>query len=86
MREAAVKTRGGDVVVLVMRGVSVVYLGAVHKDGEGLDAIKERFTVSSSVRALADAQAITRETGGRVLKWMSGASEPDLWPTEKKAN
>jgi hypothetical protein len=69
-----------------MRGVSVVYLGAVHKDGEGLDSIKERFTVSTSVRALADAQAITRETGGRVLKWVSGASEPDLWPIEKKAN
>jgi hypothetical protein len=86
MGEAAVKTRGGDVVVLVMRGVSVVYLGAVHKDGEGLDAIKERFTVSNSISALADAQAITRETGGRVLKWVSGASEPDLWPTEKKAN
>jgi hypothetical protein len=81
-----VKTRGGDVVVLVMRGVSVVYLGAVHKDGEDLDVIKERFTVSSSGRALADAEAITRQTGGRVLKWMIGASEPDLWPTGKKVN
>jgi hypothetical protein len=77
-----VKTRDGDVVVLVMRGVSVCYLGAVMEDGEGLDAIKERFTATTALRAFSDAQAMTRLTGGRVLKWMSGASEPDLWPVK----
>lgn len=82
------KTKDGDVVVLVMRGVSVCYLGAVHKDGEGLDAIKERFTATNAIRAFADAQSITKVTGGRVLKWMSGAPEPDLWPAPqaKKAH
>lgn len=74
------KTKDGDVVVLVMRGVSVCYLAAVHKDGEGLDAIKERFTATNVMTAFADAQAMTRVTGGRVLKWVSGAPEPDLWP------
>lgn len=74
------RTRGGDVVVLVMPGVSVVYLGEVHKDGEGLDSIKERFTATSARQALADARAITSKSGGRILKWMKGANEPDLWP------
>ncbi len=74
------KTKDGDVVVLVMRGVSVCYLGAVLKDGEGLDAIEERFTATSALRAFSDAQAMTRLTGGRILKWMNGADEPDLWP------
>jgi hypothetical protein len=77
-----VKTRDGDVVVLVMRGVSVCYLGAVCKDGEGLDAIKERFTATTALRAFSDAQAMTRLTGGRVLKWINGATEPDLWPVK----
>jgi hypothetical protein len=82
------KTRDGDVVVLVMRGVSVVYLGAVHRDGEGLDSIKERFTATNAIRALADAQEMTKVTGGRVLRWVSGAPEPDLWPLgdKKRAN
>lgn len=71
-------------VVLVMPGVSVVYLGAVLKDGEGLDVIKERFTVMPAIQGLADAQAITRQTGGRILKWMRGASEPDLWIAAEK--
>ena len=74
-------TRIGDVVVLVMPGVSVAYLGPVHKDGEGLDVIKERFTATTRRKALIDARAITKATGGRVLKWMKGANEPDLWPT-----
>lgn len=76
------KTRDGDVVVLVMRGVSVCYLGAVMQDGEGLDSIKERFTATTALRAFSDAQAMTRLTGGRVLKWMNGAAEPDLWPVK----
>jgi hypothetical protein len=80
-----VKTRDGDVVVLVMRGVSVCYLGAVMQDGEGLDAIKERFTATTALRAFSDAQAMTRLTGGRVLKWMNGAPEPDLWPVKDTA-
>jgi len=82
-----VQTKGGDVVVLVMPGVSVVYLGEVHQDGEGLDSIKERFTATSARQALADARAITRKSGGRILKWMKGANEPDLWPaTDSKLN
>ena len=72
-------TKGGDVVLLVMPGISVVYLGPVLKDGEGLDVIKERFTATPSKQALTEAQAITRQTGGRILKWMRGATEPDLW-------
>lgn len=76
------KTRDGDVVVLVMRGVSVCYLGPVCADGEGLDAIKERFTATTALRACSDAQAMTRLTGGRVLKWVNGAAEPDLWPVK----
>ena len=80
-------TRDGDVVVLVMPGVSVVYLGEVHRDGEGLDSIKERFTAANSRQALAHARAITRTTGGRILKWMKGANEPDLWPaSDSKLN
>ena len=45
-------TKGGDVVVLVMPGVSVVYLGKVLNDGEGLDTIRERFTISRNGTAL----------------------------------
>lgn len=77
------KTKGGDVVVYMMPGVSVAYLGAVHKDGEDLDAIKERFTAKPARQALIEAQTMTRSTGGRILKWMKGASEPDLWPTSE---
>ena len=73
-------TKGGDVVVLVMPGVSVVYLAPVMTDGEGLDTIKERFTASMRTNAFADAQAMVK-TGGRVLQWMNGASEPHPWPT-----
>jgi hypothetical protein len=75
-----VTTRGGDVVVLVMPGISVVYLGRVIQDGEGLDTIKERFITSLRTKALAEARAMAEGTGGRVLQWMSGASEPDPWP------
>jgi hypothetical protein len=80
-----VTTRGGDVVVLVMPGISVAYVAPVIKDGEGLDTIKERFTATPAVKALADAQAITRLTGGRILKWMRNASEPDLWVTTENS-
>lgn len=72
--------KAGDVVILVMPGVSVVYLAEVSHDGEGFDAFKERFTAISSGRALHDAQAITRRTGGRVLRWMKDATGPELWP------
>ena len=72
-------TRGGDVVVLVMPGISVAYVAPVMHDGEGLDVIKERFTAAPAAQALADAQAIARQTGGRVLKWMKDASEPAVW-------
>lgn len=77
-------TKGGDVVLLVMPGISVVYMAPVMEDGEGLDVIKERFTAAPASQALADAQAITRQTGGRILKWMRDASEPDLWVTAQK--
>lgn len=73
-------TKGGDVVVLVMPGISVVYLAPVMQDGEGLDTIKERFTISMRTQAFANAQLMVK-TGGRVLQWMSGASEPRPWPT-----
>ena len=65
--------------VLVMPGVSVVYVAKVMRDGEGLDTIKERFTISMRRHALKDAKALTNGTG-RVLQWMSGASEPNPWP------
>jgi len=74
-----VTTKGGDVVLLVMPGISVVYVGPVLEDGEGLDVIKERFTATPAMQALTEAQAITRQTGGRILKWMRGATEPDIW-------
>lgn len=73
-----VTTRGGDVVVLVMPGISVVYVAKVLRDGEGLDTIKERFTTAPRTNALADARALAK--GGRVLQWMSGATEPQPWP------
>lgn len=73
------QTKDGDVVVLVMPGVSVVYLGAVMKDGEGLDVIKERFVATPALRGLAEARAIARQTGGRVLRWMRDETEPHLW-------
>ena len=65
--------------VLVMPGVSVVYLAKVVRDGEGLDTIKERFTISMRRHALADAKAMVNGDG-RVLQWMSGANEPSPWP------
>jgi hypothetical protein len=75
-----VTTKGGDVVVLVMPGISVVYLARVIKDGEGMDTIKERFITSLRTKALAEARAMAEGTGGRVLQWMNGASEPSPWP------
>jgi hypothetical protein len=75
-----VTTRDGDVVVLVMPGVSIVYVARVIEDGEGLETLKERFTICKRTKALTDAQAMVK-TGGRVLQWMSGASEPKPWPT-----
>jgi hypothetical protein len=75
-----VTTRDGDVVVLVMPGVSVAYLAVVHRDGEQLDTIKERLLVTQRSRALADAQVMIKATGGRILRWMNGASEPERWP------
>jgi hypothetical protein len=81
-----VQTKGGDVVVLVMPGVSVVYLAKVLTDGEGLDTIKERFTTSMRTKALSDATALAAGRG-RILQWMSGATEPNLWPLgETKMN
>ena len=67
-------------VVLVMPGISVVYLARVLKDGEGLDTIKERFITSLRTKGLAEARAMAQGTGGRVLQWMNGASEPSPWP------
>jgi hypothetical protein len=75
-----VTTRGGDVVVLVMPGISVVYLARVIQDGEGMDTIKERFITSLRTKGLAEARAMAQSTGGRVLQWMNGASEPSPWP------
>ena len=63
-----------------MPGISVVYLARVIKDGEGLDTIKDRFITSLPTKALAEARAMTQATGGRVLQWMNGASEPSPWP------
>jgi len=74
-----VTTKGGDVVVLVMPGVAVVYLAKVLNDGEGLDSIKERFTISLSRHALADAKALA-SGDGRILQWVSGDKEPSPWP------
>ena len=72
--------------VLVMPGVSVVYLARVLTDGEGLDTIKERFTTTMRIKALSDATALAAG-GGRILQWMSGATEPHLWPLgESKMN
>ena len=62
-----------------MPGVSVVYLAKVVRDGEGLDTIKERFTISMRRHAFADAKALVNGDG-RVLQWMSGANEPSPWP------
>ena len=73
-------TKGGDVVVLVMPGMSVVYLARVIRDGEGMDTIRERFITSLPTKGLAEARAMARTTGGRVLQWMNGASEPNPWP------
>jgi len=75
-----VTTRGGDVVVLVMPGISVVYLARVIQDGEGMDTIKERFITSLRTKGLAEARAMAQTTGGRVLQWMNGATEPNPWP------
>ena len=66
--------------VLVMPGISVVYLARVIRDGEGLDTIKERFITSLDTKALAEARAMAEGTGGRVLQWMNGATEPNPWP------
>ena len=62
-----------------MPGVSVVYLAKVLTDGEGLDTIKERFTATMRTKALSDAKALAAGRG-RILQWMSGATEPILWP------
>jgi hypothetical protein len=81
-----VQTKGGDVVVLVMPGISVVYLAKVMRDGEGLDTIKERFIATMRTKALSDAKALAAGRG-RILQWMSGATEPNLWPLrESKMN
>lgn len=77
---SAVTAKPGDVVVLVMRGVSMVYLAKVTHDGETLDTLKTRFTSSMRAQALAAARAVTAETGGRILRWSIGASGPELWP------
>jgi len=63
-----------------MPGISVVYLARVIKDGEGLDTIKERFITSLRTKAFAEARAMAEGTGGRVLQWMNGATEPNPWP------
>ncbi|HEX6162358.1 MAG TPA: hypothetical protein VFZ31_03260 [Vicinamibacterales bacterium] len=73
-------TRGGDVVVLVMPGVSLVYVARVLQDGEGLDTIKDRFITSIRPKAFIEARAMAQTTGGRVLQWMIGANEPNPWP------
>jgi hypothetical protein len=75
-----VTTRGGDVVVLVMPGVSLVYVARVLQDGEGLDTIKDRFITSIRPKAFTEARAMAQTTGGRVLQWMIGANEPNAWP------
>ena len=67
-------------VVLVMPGISVVYLARVIRDGEGMDTIKERFITSLRTKAFAEARAMAEGTGGRVLQWMNGATEPSPWP------
>ena len=74
------QTKTGDVVLLIMPGVSVVYLAEVRQEGEGFDTFKERFIAVSSGQALHDAQSITHVTGGRVLRWMNGATTPEIWP------
>jgi hypothetical protein len=74
-----VTTKGGDVVVLVMPGVSLVYVARVIQDGEGLDTIKDRFITSIRPKAFVEASAMARTTGGRVLQWMIGATEPKPW-------
>lgn len=75
-----VTTRGGDVVVLVMPGASLVYVARVLQDGEGLDTITDRFITSIRTKAYTEARAMAQTTGGRVLQWMMGASEPNPWP------
>lgn len=65
--------------VLVMPGVPVVYLGKVLNDGEGLDTIKERFTISMRRHAFADAKALA-SADGRILQWINGDNEPSPWP------
>ena len=62
-----------------MPGVSVVYMARVVRDGEGLDTIKERFTIALRKHALTDARRMINGSG-RVLQWMSGAPEPAPWP------
>ena len=74
-----VTTKGGDVVVLVMPGVSLVYVARVIQDGEGLDAITDRFVTSIRPKAFSEARAMAQTTGGRVLQWMIGANEPNAW-------
>ena len=63
-----------------MPGISVVYLARVIQDGEGLETIKERFITSLRTKGLAEARAMAQTTGGRVLQWMNGDSEPNPWP------
>lgn len=75
-------TKDGDVVILVTRDESVAYLAVVHRDGEQLDTIKERLLVTQRSRALADAQVMIKTTGGRILRWMNDAIEPEPWPSD----
>jgi hypothetical protein len=74
-----VTTRGGDVVVLVMPGVSLAYVARVIQDGEGLDTITDRFITSIRPNAFIEARAMAQTTGGRVLQWNIGANEPNTW-------
>jgi hypothetical protein len=75
-----VTTNRGDVVVLVMPGVSVAYVARVIQDGEGMDTIRDRFITSLRTKAFGEAMAMAQTTGGRVLQWMVGAQEPNPWP------
>jgi len=76
-------TKDGDVVVLVTPGATVAYLAVVHRDGEQLDTIKQRLLITQRSRALADAQVMIKSTGGRILRWVNGAIEPEPWPASE---
>ena len=66
-------------VVMVMPGVSLAYVARVIQDGEGLDTITDRFITSVRPNAFNEARAMAQTTGGRVLQWMAGATEPNAW-------